>query len=115
MSGEIFHPMENAESVDTKTWNPLQCPLCNEPYEEPCILTCFHSFCERCLRGRASDSKMTCPLCGISTHIKEGAVLPPHDPLLKFLVESATVEKVTCANCDTSVSTCRPVCGLFLH
>lgn len=112
--------MENAEDLDAKTWNPLQCPLCNEPYEDPCILTCFHSFCERCLRGRASDSKMTCPLCGVSTHIKEGAVLPPHDPLLKFLVESATVEKVACANCDTSDSDggmfycntcCQPLCA----
>lgn len=96
--------MENPDEVESKTWNPLQCPLCNEPYEDPCILTCFHSFCERCLRGRAADSKMTCPVCGTSTQLKDGASLPPRDPLLKFMVESSTDEKAPCANCDCSDS-----------
>ncbi|KAK7094091.1 RING finger protein 207-like [Littorina saxatilis] len=119
MSGEIFHPMENLEEVDSKKWNPLQCPLCNEPYENPCILTCFHSFCERCLRGRDVDSKMTCPVCGVTTHIKDGGNTPPHDPLLKFMVESTTDEKAPCANCDSSDTSggmfycntcCQPLC-----
>ncbi|PVD36862.1 hypothetical protein C0Q70_03852 [Pomacea canaliculata] len=119
MSGEIFHPMENSDQVDSKTWNPLQCPLCNEPYENPCILHCFHSFCERCLRGRALDSKMKCPVCGTTTHLKDGAVLPPRDLLLKFMVESSTDEKAPCANCDSFESSamffcntcCQPLCS----
>lgn len=104
MSGEIFHPMENPEDVETKKWNPLQCPLCNEPYEDPCILTCFHSFCQRCLRGRAADAKMTCPICGTATQLKDVACLPSRDVLLKFMVESSTDDKAPCANCDSSDS-----------
>lgn len=122
MSGEIFHPMENPEDVETKKWNPLQCPLCNEPYEDPCILTCFHSFCERCLRGRAADAKMTCPICGTATQLKDGACLPSRDLLLKFMVESSTDDKAPCANCDSSDSSessgmffcntcCQPLCS----
>lgn len=111
--------MENSDQVDSKTWNPLQCPLCNEPYENPCILHCFHSFCERCLRGRALDSKMKCPVCGTTTHLKDGAVLPPRDLLLKFMVESSTDEKAPCANCDSFESSamffcntcCQPLCS----
>lgn len=34
------------------------------------------------------------------TVIKEGASLPPPDPLLKFLVESSAGDSVQCANCD---------------
>ena len=32
--------------------------------------------------------------------LKEGSVLPSPDPLLKFLVESSSTDKVPCANCD---------------
>ena len=40
----------------------------------------------------------------VATNMKEGASLPPQDPLLKFMVESTTDDKAPCANCDTSVS-----------
>ena len=85
MSGDIFQPMEgldesgpsdavlNGPSVDdsslagavTAIRNPLLCYLCNRPYEDPRIFSCFHSFCANCLKGRANDGKMTCPLCGL--------------------------------------------------
>ena len=36
------------------------------------------------------------------TLLKEGACIPPSDPLLKFLVESSTEEeRAECANCDS--------------
>ncbi|XP_005094247.1 RING finger protein 207 [Aplysia californica] len=119
MSGEIFQPMESVEeSSIAGTRNPLLCYLCNDPYEDPRILGCFHSFCALCLRGRASDGKMTCPLCGFAHTLKEGAVLPPSDLLLKFMVESTTEEKAQCANCDSTslqmffCNTCtQPLCG----
>ena len=60
---DLTLPLKRSQG-DGKTRNPLQCPLCNEPYDEPCILSCFHSFCERCLRGRAVENKMVCPVCG---------------------------------------------------
>lgn len=64
MSGEIFNPPDSLDDLDVTRWNPLMCYLCNEKYEEPCILGCYHSFCSRCLSGRDVEGKMTCPLCG---------------------------------------------------
>lgn len=43
--------------------NPLLCYVCNDYYAEPCLLSCYHTFCARCLRGRVIDGKITCPLC----------------------------------------------------
>ncbi|XP_046326128.1 RING finger protein 207-like isoform X1 [Haliotis rufescens] len=117
MSGEIFQPMESLEDTDVAKRNPLLCYLCNEQYDDPCILSCFHSFCMRCLRGRAADSQMLCPLCGATTPLKEGNSLPPPDPLLKFMVESSLDEKASCANCDKDCNPmyfcntcCQPLC-----
>ncbi|XP_067659126.1 RING finger protein 207-like [Haliotis asinina] len=117
MSGEIFQPMESLEDTDVAKRNPLLCYLCNEQYDDPCILSCFHSFCMRCLRGRAADAQMLCPLCGATTHLKEGNSLPPPDPLLKFMVESSLDEKASCANCDKDCNPmyfcntcCQPLC-----
>ncbi|VDI73166.1 Hypothetical predicted protein [Mytilus galloprovincialis] len=100
MSGEIFNPPDSLDDLDVTRWNPLMCYLCNEKYEEPCILGCYHSFCSRCLSGRDVEGKMTCPLCGLSTQIKDGEDIPPSDRLMKFLVESTGEEKEKCANCD---------------
>ncbi|GFR64679.1 RING finger protein 207-like [Elysia marginata] len=103
MSGDIFQPMEIQDDPTQPTpRNPLLCYLCNEPYEEPCLLGCFHSFCVRCLRGRSSDGKIMCPLCGYNHTLKDGSSLPPVDLLLKFMVEASTEEKAQCANCDCS-------------
>ncbi|ESO98529.1 hypothetical protein LOTGIDRAFT_142801 [Lottia gigantea] len=117
MSGEIFQPLENLELVDLSKSNPLLCYLCNEQYDDPCILACFHSFCAQCLRGRCTDSRMTCPLCGAVTTLKDGASLPAADLLLKFMVESSLDERAQCANCDNETehmyfcNTCnQPLC-----
>ncbi|CAL1531172.1 unnamed protein product [Lymnaea stagnalis] len=118
MSGEIFQPMENPdEPLLPSPRNPLLCYLCNEPYEEPCIFGCFHSFCAHCLRGRASEGKISCPLCGYLHTLKDGSSLPPPDLLLKFMIESSTEERAQCANCDATAvqmffcNTCmQPLC-----
>ena len=44
--------------------NPLLCILCNQAFQNPCLLACYHTFCAACLRGRAVDGKLACPLCG---------------------------------------------------
>ncbi|RUS90927.1 hypothetical protein EGW08_001324 [Elysia chlorotica] len=119
MSGDIFQPMETQDDPDyPATRNPLLCYLCNEPYEEPCLLGCFHSFCTRCLRGRSSEGKLVCPLCGYVHTLKDGSHLPPVDLLLKFMVEASTEERAQCANCDCSsvqmffCNTCmQPLCS----
>ncbi|KAK3104714.1 hypothetical protein FSP39_008469 [Pinctada imbricata] len=101
MSGEIFLPPENIGDLDLTKWNPLLCYLCNEKYEDPRLLSCFHSFCSKCLSGRVVDGQMTCPLCGSVTTLKDGEQLPVTDKLLKFLVDqSANEDREPCANCD---------------
>ncbi|TFK13674.1 alpha-enolase [Platysternon megacephalum] len=102
MSGGIFSPLENLCNLDNANCHPLVCFLCHEQYEHPCLLDCYHNFCASCLRGRAIDSRLTCPLCGHQSIVKGNNGLPPVDRLLKFLVDSSAdcEEEVQCANCD---------------
>lgn len=44
--------------------NPLVCAVCQDYFNEPCLMQCFHTFCARCLRGREQDGRVACPLCG---------------------------------------------------
>lgn len=44
--------------------NPLLCYVCKDYYAEPCLLTCYHTFCARCLQNKVSDNKINCPTCG---------------------------------------------------
>ncbi|XP_069096103.1 RING finger protein 207 isoform X1 [Pleurodeles waltl] len=107
MSGGIFSAIENLHDLDNATCHPLVCFLCHEQYEHPCLLDCYHNFCANCLRGRAVDSRLNCPLCGHQSIVKGNNGLPPVDQLLKFLVDnSGDAEEVTlCANCDLQCKT----------
>ncbi|KAG8434241.1 hypothetical protein GDO86_012568 [Hymenochirus boettgeri] len=102
MSGGIFSPLENLHHLDKVNCHPLACILCHEQYEHPCLLDCYHNFCASCLRGRAMDNRLTCPLCGHQSIVKGNNGLPPVDRLLQFLVDSSAdfEEVVQCANCD---------------
>ncbi|XP_075135893.1 LOW QUALITY PROTEIN: RING finger protein 207 [Leptodactylus fuscus] len=102
MSGGIFSPLENLHDLDKANCHPLACFLCHEQYEHPCLLDCYHNFCANCLRGRAVDNRLTCPLCGQQSVVKGNNGLPPVDRLLRFLVDSSadSGEIVQCANCD---------------
>ncbi|XP_059547443.1 RING finger protein 207 isoform X1 [Myotis daubentonii] len=100
MSGALFAPLEGPGG------HPLVCPLCHAQYERPCLLDCFHHFCAGCLRGRAADGRLACPLCQHQTVVKGPSGLPPVDRLLQFLVDSSGdgLEVVRCANCDLECS-----------
>ncbi|XP_064137234.1 RING finger protein 207 [Loxodonta africana] len=102
MSGALFAAPEGPGALDAASGHPLVCPLCHSQYERPCLLDCFHDFCAGCLRGRASDGRLTCPLCQHQTVVKGPSGLPPVDRLLQFLVDSSadSAEAVRCANCD---------------
>ncbi|XP_031235482.1 RING finger protein 207 [Mastomys coucha] len=106
MSGAIFAPLEGLGALDAASGHPLVCPLCHTQYERPCLLDCFHDFCTGCLRGRATDGRLSCPLCQHQTLVKGPSGLPPVDRLLQFLVDSSGdgVEAVHCANCDLECS-----------
>ncbi|XP_022370319.1 RING finger protein 207 [Enhydra lutris kenyoni] len=102
MSGAIFTPLEGLGALDAASGHPLVCPLCHAQFERPCLLDCFHDFCTGCLRGRATDGRLACPLCQRQTVVKGPSGLPPVDRLLQFLVDSSGdgSEAVHCANCD---------------
>ncbi|XP_069893311.1 RING finger protein 207 isoform X2 [Dipodomys merriami] len=99
MSGAIFVPPEGAGA-------PLACPLCRARFERPCLLDCFHHVCAACLRGRAREGRLACPLCQHQTLVKGPSGLPPVDRLLQFLVDSSRdrMEVVNCANCGLECS-----------
>ncbi|XP_034191990.1 RING finger protein 207 isoform X3 [Osmia lignaria lignaria] len=80
--------------------NPLICGVCHDYFNEPCLLSCFHTFCARCIRGPHLEGKVSCPICGQQTQLKDGAQLPPADHLIRQLVELANSENPPCANCD---------------
>ncbi|XP_063220388.1 RING finger protein 207-like isoform X2 [Bacillus rossius redtenbacheri] len=105
MSGGAYHASEQGSEVVSgdsanQVRNPLLCFICDDYYSEPCLLNCYHTFCSRCLRGRDVEGKITCPLCGQQTTLKEGMVLPPPDLLMRQLIELANAENPPCANCD---------------
>uniref|UniRef100_A0A4W5MVW4 RING finger protein 207 n=1 Tax=Hucho hucho TaxID=62062 RepID=A0A4W5MVW4_9TELE len=125
MSGGIFCPLENLYDPDSANCHPLVCHLCHEQYEHPCLLDCYHTFCASCLRGRAVEGRLSCPLCGQQSIVKGLSALPQEDRLLKFLVDNSTdcEETVQCSNCDLECkkqdveamyycNTCsQPLCG----
>ncbi|XP_066260046.1 RING finger protein 207-like isoform X1 [Euwallacea similis] len=80
--------------------NPLLCPICHDYFTEPCILSCYHTFCARCLRGREQDRKLICPFCRQPTILKDGSFLPPPDTLMRQLIDIANSENPPCCNCD---------------
>ncbi|XP_064893841.1 RING finger protein 207 isoform X3 [Columba livia] len=102
MAGGIFSPLGSCSELEKANCHPLVCLLCHEPYQHPCLLDCYHNFCASCLRGRASDGRLCCPLCGHPSVVRGGTGLPPVDRLLQFLVDSSAdgEEDVQCANCD---------------
>ncbi|XP_074781096.1 RING finger protein 207 isoform X2 [Athene noctua] len=102
MAGGIFSLLGSCSELEKANCHPLVCLLCHEPYQHPCLLDCYHNFCASCLRGRASDGRLCCPLCGHPSVVRGGTGLPPVDRLLQFLVDSSadSEEDAQCANCD---------------
>lgn len=43
--------------------NPLLCFICKDYYSDPCLLSCYHTFCAKCLKGKAVDGKISCQIC----------------------------------------------------
>ncbi|XP_078699887.1 uncharacterized protein LOC144926747 [Branchiostoma floridae x Branchiostoma belcheri] len=99
----------------------LECTICLEPYKDPKILPCLHTFCKTCLekfvakQGEAKD-RFPCPTCRIETVLPEGGVAGLKNNFfvlsLRDTVDAhksvASVEddKVSCDVCEEEVATC---------
>ncbi|KAI4816497.1 hypothetical protein KUCAC02_008823 [Chaenocephalus aceratus] len=68
----------------------LCCPVCQEVFRDPVILSCCHSFCKACLQNWWDGKEVKeCPVCK-SKHSKD--VLPPNFAL-KNLCETFLLER----------------------
>ncbi|BES91580.1 RING finger protein 207-like [Nesidiocoris tenuis] len=103
-SGEVVPTGEGGTSSSgeaaAQARSPLLCYVCKDYYSEPCLLTCYHTFCARCLQNKAVDNKISCPICGTSTQLKDNCQLPPPDNLMRHLIDLANTDNPPCSNCD---------------
>ncbi|XP_070574206.1 uncharacterized protein [Ptychodera flava] len=56
--------------------NSLTCAICLEEYKNAKILSCFHSFCEKCLIEIVdkNDGRLECPICRKFEELPKGGV-----------------------------------------
>lgn len=48
----------------------VKCTLCQEPYRDPKVLACFHSFCKGCLAKHLDQpERIICPTCHMETQL----------------------------------------------
>ncbi|GFH50223.1 hypothetical protein CTEN210_06699 [Chaetoceros tenuissimus] len=53
-----------AKSLKKDLLSELECPLCLEPFEDPCIVPeCCHRFCTSCIESSIKECGKECPLC----------------------------------------------------
>ncbi|CAH1250618.1 TRIM56 [Branchiostoma lanceolatum] len=56
----------------------LECTICLEPFKDPKILPCLHTFCEGCLKKFVAQDKVKnkfqCPTCRTETVLPKGGV-----------------------------------------
>ena len=113
---------------------PITCQLCSQPYTDPRMLSCLHSFCRECLHkeverisaqqdgggegpqqnGRAEGSQQgfKCPTCEKSVSIPVGGVrdlpqnlhLDAEVKVTQYQSKIASNNEVPCDACDDSSS-----------
>ncbi|XP_027881691.1 nuclear factor 7, brain-like isoform X2 [Xiphophorus couchianus] len=63
----------------------LCCPVCQDLFKDPVVLSCSHSFCKECLKNWWTEKpSRECPVCKTISFIKD----PPRNLVLKNLCES---------------------------
>mmetsp|Transcript_28981 Transcript_28981/g.46881 ORF Transcript_28981/g.46881 Transcript_28981/m.46881 type:complete len:258 (+) Transcript_28981:100-873(+) len=86
----------------------LECALCYEPYQDPRMLPCQHTFCANCLSLLLQGSTIQCPLDRLTHLVPNSGVvgLPKNliaQDVLDFLAWSAEIKYLTCDFCDDCV------------
>lgn len=122
--------METSDKFQTlvQMWELLICPICKDLFNDPKILPCVHSFCEKCLEGltlvqQESHDAFQCPVCRAPTQLPTGGVkeIPSNfflNSILDIMKRQRTIsgEDIVCDACSVNVlSTLRCVdCNVLL-
>ena len=102
------------------------CGICLEPYKQPKLLKCFHTFCEQCLqrlvRGAEEGLTVRCPICHKETVVPVEGVQKLEGALkIHYHFEISCDDRTMCENCEDRgedgkatgfCRTCGFVCGL---
>ena len=110
----------------------VKCQLCSNPYTDPRILPCLHSFCCQCLHKEidktGTKQSIECPACQRAINVPMGeAGLLPQNLHLVFEVEVAgymskmvSQSRVSCTFCtkgckDSAMSFCTSCCKFLCN
>ncbi|CAB4000814.1 tripartite motif-containing 3 isoform X1 [Paramuricea clavata] len=66
-----------AESLRYKVEEHLTCSVCLEPFKDPKVLPCLHSYCHVCIVKLAKNAKsntINCPECRLAVEVDENTV-----------------------------------------
>lgn len=79
----------NRASSRTSKWTileyELRCPVCNDYFTDPAILSCAHHVCLTHLGNVSSRERIACPVCSDVTQVPDGGV--PVDRVLHGLLQ----------------------------
>ncbi|XP_066273448.1 E3 ubiquitin-protein ligase TRIM45-like [Branchiostoma lanceolatum] len=121
-----------AEAIITQiSGDFLECTICLEPFKNPKVLPCLHTFCKGCLEkffAQQSEGRETfpCPTCRTETELPGGGVEGLKDNFFVLSLKDAvdvhkklttdSTDDITCGTCDDgnkATSWCRH-CDCFL-
>ena len=63
-----------AESLRCKVEEHLTCSVCLEPFKDPKVLPCLHSYCHECIVNLAKNSNsntIDCPECRLTVEVRD--------------------------------------------
>ena len=63
-----------AESLRYKVEEHLTCSVCLEPFKDPKVLPCLHSYCHVCivnLAKNANSNTINCPECRLAVEVRK--------------------------------------------
>jgi hypothetical protein len=75
----------------------LECPICMNPYDDPHVLPCQHTFCKGCiitLKGDKEDNRINCPICRELHVLANGIDSLPANYTMKRLIELEAMKPV---------------------
>ena len=67
-----------AESLRCKVEEHLTCSVCLEPFKDPKVLPCLHSYCHQCIVNLAKNAKsktIDCPECRLTVRVRDTNVV----------------------------------------